>query len=188
MLCRAAQPTCGGLVQPVDFGLGRAACWGDMRKLAVLQSSTDWLQQPHAASGFWSYQGTSWTWCQMQSGLLQSSTGCHMLCPAQPTVQPGDFRLGRDIFDGAPGSLVLFRAAQDTHHLWWPGAACRFRAWQGILLGWHQAACSSAEQHRLAAAAWCSLRNSGLAGKSFGVASGTSAFCKAAQSGCNSLV
>ena len=174
----------------MDFGLGRAACWGGICKLAVLQSSTAWLQQPGSASGVLGLQGPSWGgarhslgccraaqeafwgWCQAQPRLLQSSTGCHTV-PCSSPAQPGDFGLGRKTFDRAPGSLVLFRAAQDSCHLWWPGAACRFRAWQGILLGWHQAACSSAEQHRLAAAAWCSLRNSELAGGSLGVVPGT---------------
>ena len=43
--------TCGGLVQPADFGLGMAACWGGIRQLMLLQSSSDWLQQPGAAPG-----------------------------------------------------------------------------------------------------------------------------------------
>ena len=145
--------TCGGVVQPADFGLGRAACCGvasgSLQFCRAAQPSCSSLVQPqefgvsrrlpwggarHSPGCCRAAQEAFWGWCQAQYRLLQSSTGCHMLCPAQPTVQPGDFGLGREIFDEATGSLVLCRAAQATCHLWWPGAACRFRAWQGSLL------------------------------------------------------
>ena len=65
-----------------------------------------------------------------------------MLCPVAAQCSLGISGLvGRPLM-GHHAAWVLCRAAQPTCHLWWPGAACRFRACHGSSLGWNQVTCS----------------------------------------------